>query len=177
MTKNKKAFDKTKLFLVIVIGVLALTLGVLIVTYTRPIAIQQSSGTDINMGSLRYGIKDNRAVSRDDEFTKGLKAFLVNKVDNSGCSTSARYTVIATSSDEMQVLLGYGCDNTDARMFAVKQDNEWKELSPTNQFNGTTNLPSCELTDGNNISVEIAPVCFVAEGTGPSMTFTYRVRS
>lgn len=177
MTKNKKAFDKTKLFLVIVIGVLVLTLGVLVFMYPKPTAVHQSSDNNVNIGSLRYSFKDNKAVPRDDEFTKGLKAFLVNKADNSGCSTPARYTVIATSSDEMQVLLGYGCDNTDARMFAVKQDNGWKELSPTNQFNGTTNLPSCELTDGNNISVEIAPVCFVTEGTAPSMTFTYRVRS
>ena len=77
----------------------------------------------------------------------------------SGCKDNNGATaVIAHSQDEKQLLLGYGCGNSVARMFAVKKEGGWKAISPTNQFN-LFEIPSCKMVDENNISNEIAPVC------------------
>ena len=76
-----------------------------------------------------------------------------------------QYTVVAATKDMKQVLLGYGCGDMSARMFAVYKDDTWKFLSPTNQFDITTNAPLCSHVQQNDIEKEIAPVCFTQTGS------------
>ena len=73
--------------------------------------------------------------------------------------------------------VGCGGGNTLARMFAVKKDDGWKAISPTNQFN-LFEVPSCKMTDENNISKEIAPVCQNERRAAENapLTYSYRVR-
>ncbi len=73
------------------------------------------------------------------------------------------------------MLLGYGCGNSAARMFAVKKDGGWKAISPTNQFN-LFEIPSCKMVDENNISNEIAPVCQNEKKVGDNLSYDYKIR-
>ena len=104
--------------------------------------------------------------------------FLKKENERSGCKdNNGAVSVIAYSQDEKQLLLGFGCGNTLARMFAVKKDDGWKAISPTNQFN-LFEVPSCKMTDENNISKEIAPVCQNESRAAENapLTYSYRVR-
>ena len=130
----------------------------------------------VSLGSLGFRIEGGKAVIRNDSATQELRDFLKADVKKSGCKdNNGAAAVIAHSQDEKQLLLGYGCGNSEARMFAVKQDGGWKTISPTNQFN-LFNIPSCKMVDENNISNEIAPVCQNEKKVGDNLSYDYKIR-
>ena len=130
----------------------------------------------VSLGSLGFRIEGGKAVIRNDSATQELRDFLKADVKKSGCKdNNGAAAVIAHSQDEKQLLLGYGCGNSVARMFAVKKDDGWKAISPTNQFN-LFNIPSCKMVDENNISNEIAPVCQNEKKVGDNLSYDYKIR-
>ena len=130
----------------------------------------------VSLGSLGFRIEGGKAVTRNDSATQELRDFLKADVKKSGCKDNNGATaVIAHSQDEKQLLLGYGCGNSVARMFAVKKDDGWKAISPTNQFN-IFEIPSCKMVDENNISNEIAPVCQNEKKVGDNLSYDYKIR-
>ena len=130
----------------------------------------------VNLGSLGFRIEGGKAVTRNDSATQELRDFLKADVKKSGCKNNNGVdAVIAHSQDEKQLLLGYGCGNSAARMFAVKKDDGWKAISPTNQFN-LFEIPSCKMVDENNISNEIAPVCQNEKKVGDNLYYDYKIR-
>ena len=138
--------------------------------------VENVDGGSVNLGSLGFRIEGDKAVIRNDSATQELRDFLKADVKKSGCKGNNGVTaVIAHSQDEKQLLLGYGCGNSAARMFAVKEDGRWKAISPTNQFN-LFNIPSCKMVDENNISNEIAPVCQNEKKVGDNLSYDYKIR-
>lgn len=130
----------------------------------------------VSLGSLGFQIEGGKAVIRNDSATQELRDFLKADVKKSGCKdNNGAAAVIAHSQDEKQLLLGYGCGNSVARMFAVKKDDGWKAISPTNQFN-IFEIPSCKMVDENNISNEIAPVCQNEKKVGDNLSYDYKIR-
>ena len=130
----------------------------------------------VSLGSLGFRIEGGKVVIRNDSATQELRDFLKADVKKSGCKDNNGATaVIAHSQDEKQLLLGYGCGNSVARMFAVKKDSGWKAISPTNQFN-LFDIPSCKMVDENNISNEIAPVCQNEKKVGDNLSYDYKIR-
>lgn len=161
-------------FIVIVIGVILLHAN-----QTSDKTSQTAEKVDngsVNLGSLGFRIERDKAVTRNDSATQELRDFLKADVKKSGCKdNNSVTTVIAHSQDEKQLLLGYGCGNSEARMFAVKKDGGWKTISPTNQFN-LFEIPSCKMVDENNISNEIAPVCQNEKKVGDNLSYDYKIR-
>ena len=161
-------------FIVIVIGVILLHAN-----QTSDKTSQTAEKVDngsVNLGSLGFRVEGGKAVIRNDSATQELRDFLKADVKKSGCKDNNGVTaVIAHSQDEKQLLLGYGCGNSVARMFAVKQDSGWKAISPTNQFN-LFEIPSCKMVDENNISNEIAPVCQNEKKVGDNLSYDYKIR-
>ena len=138
--------------------------------------VENVDGGSVNLGSLGFRIEGDKAVVRNDSATQEIRDFLKAEVKKSGCKdNNGVAVVIAHSQDEKQLLLGYGCGNSAARMFAVKQDGGWKAISPTNQFN-SFDIPSCKMVDENNISNEIAPVCQNEKKVGDNLSYDYRLR-
>lgn len=138
--------------------------------------VENVDGGSVNLGSLVFRIEGDKAVVRNDSATQEIRDFLKAEVKKSGCKdNNGVAVVIAHSQDEKQLLLGYGCGNSAARMFAVKQDSGWKAISPTNQFN-LFEIPSCKMVDENNISNEIAPVCQNEKKVGDNLTYDYKLR-
>ena len=130
----------------------------------------------VSLGSLGFRIEGGKAVIRNDSATQELRDFLKADVKKSGCKDNNGVdVVIAHSQDEKQLLLGYGCGNSVARMFAVKKDDGWKAISPTNEFN-LFDIPSCKMVDENNISNEIAPVCQNEKKVGDNLSYDYKIR-
>ena len=161
-------------FIVIVIGVILLHAN-----QTSDKTSQTTEKVDngsVNLGSLGFRIEGGKAVTRNDSATQELRDFLKADVKKSGCKDNNGVTaVIAHSQDEKQLLLGYGCGNSVARMFAIKKDDGWKAISPTNQFN-LFEIPSCKMVDENNISNEIAPVCQNEKKIGDNLSYDYKIR-
>ena len=138
--------------------------------------VEKVDNGSVNLGSLGFRIEGGKAVTRNDSATQELRDFLKADVKKSGCKDNNGVTaVIAHSQDEKQLLLGYGCGNSVARMFAVKKDDGWKAISPTNQFN-LFDIPSCKMVDENNISNEIAPVCQNEKKIGDNLSYDYKIR-
>ena len=161
-------------FIVIVIGVILLHANQTS-DKTSQIAEKVDNGS-VNLGSLGFRIEGGKAVTRNDSATQELRDFLKADVKKSGCKdNNGAAAVIAHSQDEKQLLLGYGCGNSVARMFAVKKDDGWKAISPTNQFN-LFDIPSCKMVDENNISNEIAPVCQNEKKVGDNLSYDYKIR-
>ena len=130
----------------------------------------------VNLGSLGFRIEGDKAVTRNDSATQELRDFLKAEVKKSGCKDNNGVAAVIThSQDEKQLLLGYGCGNSAARMFAIKKDDGWKAISPTNQFN-LFEIPSCKMVDENNISNEIAPVCQNEKKVGDNLSYDYKIR-
>ena len=130
----------------------------------------------VSLGSLGFRIEGGKAVIRNDSATQELRDFLKADAKKSGCKGNNGVTaVIAHSQDEKQFLLGYCCGNSLSRMFAVKKDDGWKAISPTNQFN-LFDIPSCKMVDENNISNEIAPVCQNEKKVGDNLSYDYKIR-
>ena len=161
-------------FIVIVIGVILLHTN-----QTSDKMSQTAEKVDngsVNLGSLGFRIEGGKAVTRNDSATQELRDFLKADVKKSGCKDNNGVTVvIAHSQDEKQLLLGYGCGNSAARMFAIKKDDGWKAISPTNEFN-LFEIPSCKMVDENNISNEIAPVCQNEKKVGDNLSYDYKIR-
>ena len=138
--------------------------------------VEKVDNGSVNLGSLGFRIEGGKAVIRNDSATQEIREFLKAEVKKSGCKdNNGVAVVIAHSQDEKQLLLGYGCGNSVARMFAVKKDDGWKAISPTNQFN-LFEIPSCKMVDENNISNEIAPVCQNEKKVGDNLSYDYKIR-
>ena len=161
-------------FIVIVIGVILL-LANQTSDKTSQIVEKVDNGY-VSLGSLGFRIEGGKAVTRNDSVTQELRDFLKAEVKKSGCKDNNGVAAVIThSQDEKQLLLGYGCGNSAARMFAVKQDSGWKAISPTNQFN-LFDIPSCKMVDENNISNQIAPVCQNEKKVGDNLSYDYKIR-
>lgn len=182
MAKPGKQFDKSKGILVIVIALLVMVILALIVTYPRNQATTTSVeasefGKHVSLGSIQYDFSSGKAVKINDEKLRNLESFLnemVKKDKELSPDCSSYYNVVAANEDKTQVLLKYGCSYPNANMFVVLQDNQWKILSPTNNFDQLP-IPLCSHVNDNNIALSLAPVCFgESEEAGGPPTYTVR---
>ena len=180
VTKSKNEI-MTAVLIGLVTALIVIVIGVILLqsNQTSDKTSQTAEKVDngsVNLGSLGFRIEGGKAVTRNDSVTQELRDFLKADVKKSGCKDNNGVTaVIAHSQDEKQLLLGYGCGNSAARMFAVKKDDGWKAISPTNQFN-LFDIPSCKMVDENNISNEIAPVCQNEKKVGDNLSYDYKIR-
>ena len=180
VTKSKNEI-MTAVLIGLVTALIVIAIGVILLhtnqtsDKTSQMAEKVDNGS-INLGSLGFRIEGGKAVIRNDSATQELRDFLKADVKKSGCKNNNGVTaVIAHSQDEKQLLLGYGCGNSAARMFAIKKDDGWKAISPTNEFN-LFEIPSCKMVDENNISNEIAPVCQNEKKVGDNLSYDYKIR-
>ena len=180
VTKSKNEI-MTAVLIGLVTALIVIVIGVILLQSnqtsdkTSQMAEKVDNGS-VNLGSLGFRIEGGKAVTRNDSATQELRDFLKADVKKAGCKDNNGVdAVIAHSQDEKQLLLGYGCGNSVARMFAVKKDDGWKAISPTNQFN-LFEIPSCKMVDENNISNEIAPVCQNEKKVGDNLSYDYKIR-
>ena len=180
VTKSKNEI-MTAVLIGLVTALIVIVIGVILLhaNQTSDKTFQTAEKVDngfVSLGSLGFRIEGNKVVIRNDSATQELRDFLKADVKKSGCKDNNGVTaVIAHSQDEKQLLLGYGCGNSVARMFAVKKDDGWKAISPTNEFN-LFEIPSCKMVDENNISNEIAPVCQNEKKVGDNLSYDYKIR-
>ena len=180
VTKSKNEI-MTAVLIGLVTALIVIVIGVILLQSNQtsdktPQTTEKVDNGSVSLGSLGFRIEGNKAVIRNDSATQELRDFLKADVKKSGCKdNNGVTTVIAHSQDEKQLLLGYGCGNSVARMFAVKKDDGWKAISPTNQFN-LFDIPSCKMVDENNISNEIAPVCQNEKKVGDNLSYDYKIR-
>ena len=180
VTKSKNEI-MTVVLIGLVTALIVIVIGVILLhaNQTSDKTSQTAEKVDngsVSLGSLGFRIEGGKAVTRNDSATQELRDFLKADVKKSGCKDNNGVTaVIAHSQDEKQLLLGYGCGNSAARMFAIKKDDGWKAISPTNQFN-IFEIPSCKMVDENNISNEIAPVCQNEKKVGDNLSYDYKIR-
>lgn len=184
-TKSQTKKSQVELLAPVLIGVIAvlmLIVGCLVWKLNcqsphKPYAATEKIGSGfVSLGSLGFRFEGNRAIARHDASVKEIREFLKKENERSGCKdNNGAVSVIVNTQDEKQLLLGYGCGSTAARMFAVKKEDGWKAISPTNQFN-LLDIPSCKMTDENNISKEIAPVCQNEKKDGDNLSYDYRLR-
>ena len=180
VTKSKNEI-MTAVLIGLVTALIVIVIGVILLhaNQTSDKTSQTAEKVDngsVNLGSLGFRIEGGKAVTRNDSATQELRDFLKADVKKSGCKNNNGVdAVIAHSQDEKQLLLGYGCGNSAARMFAVKKDDGWKAISPTNQFN-LFEIPSCKMVDENTISNEIAPVCQNEKKVGDNLSYDYKIR-
>ena len=180
VTKSKNEI-MTAVLIGLVTALIVIVIGVILL-HTNQTSDKMSQTAEkvdngsVNLGSLGFRIEGGKAVTRNDSATQELRDFLKADVKKSGCKDNNGVdAVIAHSQDEKQLLLGYGCGNSVARMFAVKKDDGWKAISPTNQFN-IFEIPSCKMVDENNISNEIASVCQNEKKVGDNLSYDYKIR-
>ena len=180
VTKSKNEI-MTAVLIGLVTALIVIVIGVILLhaNQTSDKTSQTTEKVDngsVSLGSLGFRIEGDKAVTRNDSATQELRDFLKADVKKSGCKDNNGVdAVIAHSQDEKQLLLGYGCGNSVARMFAVKKDDGWKAISPTNQFN-IFEIPSCKMVDENNISNEIASVCQNEKKVGDNLSYDYKIR-
>jgi len=180
VTKSKNEI-MTAALIGLVTALIVIVIGVILLHSNQtsdktPQTAEKVDNGSVNLGSLVFRIEGDKAVVRNDSATQEIRDFLKAEVKKSGCKdNNGVAVVIAHSQDEKQLLLGYGCGNSAARMFAVKQDGGWKAISPTNQFN-SFDIPSCKMVDENNISNEIAPVCQNEKKVGDNLIYDYKLR-
>ena len=180
VTKSKNEI-MTAVLIGLVTALIVIVIGVILLhaNQTSDKTFQTAEKVDngfVSLGSLGFRIEGGKAVIRNDSATQELRDFLKADVKKSGCKDNNGVTaVIAHSQDEKQLLLGYGCGNSAARMFAIRKEDSWKAISPTNQFN-LFDIPSCKMVDENNISNEIAPVCQNEKKVGDNLSYDYKIR-
>lgn len=180
VTKSKNEI-MTAVLIGLVTALIVIVIGVILLHANQTSdktsqAAEKVDNGSVNLGSLGFRIEGGKAVIRNDSATQELRDFLKAEVKKSGCKdNNGVAAVIAHSQDEKQLLLGYGCGNSAARMFAVKKDDGWKAISPTNEFN-LFDIPSCKMVDENNISNEIAPVCQNEKKVGDNLSYDYKIR-
>ena len=180
VTKSKNEI-MTAVLIGLVTALIVIVIGVILLQSNQTSdktsqTVEKVDNGFVSLGSLGFRIEGGKAVTRNDSATQELRDFLKADVKKSGCKdNNGAAAVIAHSQDEKQLLLGYGCGNSEARMFAVKKDGGWKTISPTNQFN-LFDIPSCKMVDENNISNEIAPVCQNEKKVGDNLSYDYKIR-
>ena len=180
VTKSKNEI-MTAVLIGLVAALIVIVIGVILLHANQtsdktPQTAEKVDNGFVSLGSLGFRIEGGKAVIRNDSATQELRDFLKADVKKSGCKDNNGATaVIAHSQDEKQLLLGYGCGNSVARMFAIKKEGGWKAISPTNQFN-LFEIPSCKMVDENNISNEIAPVCQNEKKVGDNLSYDYKIR-
>ena len=180
VTKSKNEIT-TAVLIGLVTALIVIVIGVILLQSNQTSdktsqTVEKVDNGFVSLGSLGFRIEGGKAVTRNDSATQELRDFLKADVKKSGCKdNNGAAAVIAHSQDEKQLLLGYGCGNSAARMFAVKKDGGWKVISPTNQFN-LFDIPSCKMVDENNISNEIAPVCQNEKKVGDNLSYDYKIR-
>ena len=180
VTKSKNEIT-TAVLIGLVTALIVIVIGVILLQSNQTSdktsqTVEKVDNGFVSLGSLGFRIEGGKAVTRNDSATQELRDFLKADVKKSGCKDNNGVdAVIAHSQDEKQLLLGYGCGNSVARMFAVKKDDGWKAISPTNQFN-LFEIPSCKMVDENNISNEIAPVCQNEKKVGDNLSYDYKIR-
>lgn len=169
-----KPADRTKTLLSVLVVILTIVASILSVyiyisrnnTDVNDTATNTSTSTTgpyVNVGLLQFDIVDGKGTKRTDAAFINMKAFLDRESANSRCGVSGSagpgyVSVVASTTDQKQLLLAYGCVQAGAKMYAVNINNEWKTISPTNEFNNFE-IPGCYYLDHNNISPEIGPVC------------------
>ena len=131
----------------------------------------------VSLGSIEYDFSNGKAVKRSTPAIDSLRTFLTEKAAKDCAVVHAgmeptEYQVITATTDVSQVLLGYGCGDTSAHMFAVRSGTNWKFISPTNHFDPLSGLPECGYVKENDISKTIAPVCYAVD----KYNVTYHVR-
>ena len=180
VTKSKNEI-MTAVLIGLVTALIVIVIGVILLhtSQTSDKTSQTAEKVDngsVDLESLGFRIEGGKAVTRNDSVTQELRDFLKAEVKKSGCKdNNGVAAVIAHSQNEKQLLLGYGCGNSVARMFAVRKEDGWKAISPTNQFN-LFDIPSCKMVDENNISNEIAPVCQNEKKVGDNLSYDYKIR-
>ena len=180
VTKSKNEI-MTAVLIGLVTALIVIVIGVILLQSNQTSdktsqTVEKVDNGSVSLGSLGFRIEGGKAVTRNDSATQELRDFLKADVKKSGCKDNNGVdAVIAHSQDEKQLLLGYGCGNSVARMFAVKKDDGWKAISPTNQFN-IFEIPSCKMVDENNISNEIASVCQNEKKVGDNLSYDYKIR-
>ena len=180
VTKSKNEI-MTAVLIGLVTALIVIVIGVILLQSNQTSdktsqTVEKVDNGFVSLGSLGFRIEGGKAVTRNDSATQELRDFLKADVKKSGCKdNNGAAAVIAHSQDEKQLLLGYGCGNSVARMFAIKKDDGWKAISPTNQFN-LFEIPSCKMVDENNISNEIAPVCQNEKKIGDNLSYDYKIR-
>lgn len=180
VTKSKNEI-MTVVLIGLVTALIVIVIGVILLQSNQTSdktsqTVEKVDNGSVSLESLGFRIEGGKAVTRNDSATQELRDFLKADVKKSGCKdNNGAAAVIAHSQDEKQLLLGYGCGNSVARMFAVKKDDGWKAISPTNQFN-IFEIPSCKMVDENNISNEIAPVCQNEKKVGDNLSYDYKIR-
>ena len=180
VTKSKNEI-MTVVLIGLVTALIVIVIGVILLQSNQTSdktsqTVEKVDNGSVSLESLGFRIEGGKAVTRNDSATQELRDFLKADVKKSGCKdNNGAAAVIAHSQDEKQLLLGYGCGNSVARMFAVKKDDGWKAISPTNQFN-LFEIPSCKMVDENNISNEIAPVCQNEKKVGDNLSYDYKIR-
>lgn len=174
-------YDKLKPFLFgMILGLVAVVIA-LVAMQTEQKYLQLSdkkNNTHVSLGLMEYDFSGEKPVKKDNENLRGLRNLLTESakkdVEHESCESS-HYTVISSTEDEKQVLLGYGCDYPGARMLAVQNEGAWRTLSPTNRFD-LFGIPECSHTDENQISKEIAPVCVNGLNEPGVQDLAYKVR-
>ena len=167
MPKNKKSTQSYKRIIYILLAVIAILVAALIILITKQSTdgnintSNNDNAVNVELGSYRYDFESTKAVKLTDENVTSLDEFLTTaaKKDISSNCKKSYYWVMAFSDDRKQVLLNYGCENPDSRMFAVQESGKWKFISPTNQFD-MFGVPLCSHVNENNIAKNIAPVCY-----------------
>lgn len=177
MKKHTKTQKHTPVVggLIATIVILALALGAVLIF--RPaeklVRADVNEGTFVSLGMMEYKIVGDRAIKRNDAAVRELREFLTADAKKSlseNCK-SVHYNLQLASPDETQLYLKYGCDYPSAQMFAIKENEGWKLISPTNQFD-MFGLPECGYVDKYTIHVSLAPVCFT--DTGKELKYTVR---
>ena len=180
VTKSKNEI-MTAVLIGLVTALIVIVIGVILLHANQtsdktPQTAEKVDNGFVSLGSLGFRIEGGKAVIRNDSATQELRDFLKADVKKSSCKdNNGVAAVIAHSQDEKQLLLSYGCGNSAARMFAVRKEDGWKAISPTNQFN-LFDIPSCKMVDENNISNEIAPVCQNEKKVGDNLSYDYKIR-
>lgn len=148
------------------LGASALLCAIIAVVFASALVIgAQNRSTsqppvNVNLGIMQYSFEGNKTIKRSDPAVANLKTYLVDQARKDiaqGCEV-AHYSVVAFTHDDSQVLLNYGCGTPSARMFAVRDGQTWKTISPTNQFD-SFGTPLCSHVVDHAISTQIAPVC------------------
>jgi len=180
-TVNKKAQPKQRIhtlnFFMIFAILLGMIAGVLMVKVFYGGERKAAVSPIVTLGVLEYDLSSGKAVKRDAPILTSLRTFL-NDAAAKDCKAvhdfmePTQFTVHAATKDMKQVLLGYGCGDLSSRMFAVYENDAWKFLSPTNQFDMITNAPKCSHVQEYGIKKEIAPVCYESDDSA----ITYHVR-
>jgi hypothetical protein len=164
-SKKTKATQNTRLVVIeIIILLLVIVIGILFATAQRTnnssVATIPSTTSRVNTLAVAYDVSSGKAVKRTDPLTMSMRNFLETTADASGCPVSQPdyTTIVAATTNREQLFINYGCGAANSPAYVVYSDNNWKFLSPTNEFN-PLGFPACDYLTENSISSQIAPVC------------------